>query len=150
MIETPDVGSNVTFKGCLTFSALTSEFDPSTLMKMICKKSFILLMVGVVLVLQFADCMAAFSRDQEAMQCCGTSACTQANRSRDCCSTMTSNEIPRLLEKVRVSLDVPVVAVIERAAVHETAISAPLISSSFEPQKYSPPDLYTLHGSLLI
>ena len=52
--------------------------------------------------------------------------------------------------KARVSLDVPVVAVVEHAPVLEPAKFTPLISLSLEPQQYSPPELYTLHASLLI
>jgi hypothetical protein len=129
---------------------LTSELDAFTLEKMIGKKLFLFLMVGAVLFLQAADCLAAFSQEQQAMQCCGTSQCTPANQSHGCCNSMTSTEIPRMLVKARVSLDVPTVAVVERALVLETAMFMPSISLSFEPQQYSPPDLYTLHGSLLI
>jgi len=55
-----------------------------------------------------------------------------------------------MLVKDRVSLNVPVVAVGEVAPVLETPIFTPPISPSFEPQRYSLPELYTLHGSLLI
>jgi len=55
-----------------------------------------------------------------------------------------------MLVKTRVSLDSPVVVVVEHAPVVETAMLRPLISHSFEPQQYSPPELYTLHSSLLI
>jgi hypothetical protein len=129
---------------------LTSQLDAPTLEKMIGKKLFLFLMVGALLFLQAADCMAAFSQDQQAVQCCGTSQCTPANQSHGCCKTMTSTEIPRMLVKARVSLNVPVVAVAEQASVLETAKFTPSISLSFEPQQYSPPELYTLHGSLLI
>ena len=117
---------------------------------MISKKLFLMLIVGTVLLLQFADCMAAFSQDQQAMQCCGTSACTPANQSHGCCNAMASTETPRMLVGARISLDVPAVAAAERAPVLESAMSMPLISTSFEPQQYYPPELYTLHGSLLI
>jgi hypothetical protein len=119
-------------------------------MKMIGKRLLLILMVGAVLLLQLADCMAAFSQDQHAMQCCGTSECSPANQSHGCCKTMTSTETPRMLVKARVSLDAPKVAVVEHASVLETATFLPLISPSFEPQRYSPPELYTLHGSFLI
>jgi len=115
---------------------------------MIGKKLFLILMVGAVLVLQFADCMAADSQDQQAMQCCGTSACTPANQSHGCCKTMTSSETPRMLVRSRVTLDLP--AVVEHAPMLEVAMPTPPISLSLEPQQYSPPELYTLHGSLLI
>jgi len=117
---------------------------------MIGKKLFLLLMVGAVLFLQAADCMTALSQDQQAMQCCGTSQCTPANQSHGCCKTMTSTEIPRMLVKARVSLNVPVIAVVERAPVLETVMFTPSIWLSIEPQQYSPPELYTLHSSLLI
>jgi hypothetical protein len=117
---------------------------------MIGKRLFLLLMVGAVLFLQAADCLAALSQDQQAVQCCGTSQCTPANQSHDCCKTMTSTEIPRMLVKARVSLNVPIVAVVEHVQVLETVMVTPSISLSFEPQQYSPPELYTLHSSLLI
>ena len=130
--------------------SLTFELDASTLENMIGKKLFLLLMVGAVLFLQAADCLAALSQDQQAMQCCGTSQCTPANQSHGCCKSMTSTEIPRMLVKARVSLNVPVVAVVARAPVLETVMFSPSIWLSIEPQQYSPPDLYTLHSSLLI
>jgi hypothetical protein len=117
---------------------------------MIGKKLFLFLMIGAVLFLQAADCLAALSQNQEAVQCCGTSQCTPANQSHGCCKTMTSTEIPRMLVKARVSLNVPVVAVVERAPVLETAMFTPPISPSFESRQYRPPDLYALHSSLLI
>jgi len=55
-----------------------------------------------------------------------------------------------MLVKARVSLDVPAVVVVEHAPILEAAIFTPRISLSLEPQQYSPPELYTLHGSLLI
>jgi hypothetical protein len=117
---------------------------------MIGKKLFVILIVGAVLFLQAADCRAAFSQDQQAVQCCGTSQCTPANQSQGCCKTMTSTEIPRMLVKARLSLNVPIAAVLEHARALETATFKPSISLSFKPQQYSPPELYTLHGSLLI
>jgi hypothetical protein len=116
---------------------------------MIGKKIFLTFVVGTLLLLQFADCMAAFSHDQQAMQCCGTSACTPANQSHGCCKAMISTEIPSMLVTARVSL-VPVVAVVEHEPVLEAAMFTPQISPSFEPQQYYPPELYTLHSSLLI
>ena len=117
---------------------------------MIGKKLFLMLLVGNLLLLQFADCIAAVSQDQRAMQCCGTSACTPANRSHGCCETMTSTETPGMLVKARVSLDSPVILAVEHAPALETAMFTPPISPSFELGQYSSPELYTLHGSLLI
>src|SRR3982074_1017389 len=116
---------------------------------MVVKKAFLLLVVAAVLLLQFADCMSAFSQDQKAMQCCVTSACTAANQSHGCCKAMTSSEMPSTLVTARVSL-VPVVAVVKHEPVLGAVIFAPQISPSFEPQQYYPPQLYTLNSSLLI
>jgi hypothetical protein len=55
-----------------------------------------------------------------------------------------------MLVKARVSLDVPAIAVVEHAPALEAATLTLLIPPAFEPQEYSPPDLYTLHSSLLI
>jgi hypothetical protein len=107
-------------------------------------------MVGAVLLLQLVDCMAAVSQDHQAMQCCGTSKCTPANQDHGCCKTMNSTEMPRMLVKARASLDMPALAVVEHAPVLEMAMPARHYSPAFETQEYSPPDLYTLHSSLLI
>jgi hypothetical protein len=79
-----------------------------------------------------------------------SSACTPANQSHGCCTTMASTEMPRALVKARVSLNVPAVVAVEHAAVFETAMFTPLTPPPLEPQQYFPPELYTLHGSLLI
>jgi len=84
------------------------------------------------------------------MQCCGTSECSPANQTHGCCETMAATEAPRMLVEARVSLDAPAVGVVQHASMLETAMVTPLISSSVERQQYSPPDLYTLHNSLLI
>jgi len=54
-----------------------------------------------------------------------------------------------MLVKARTSLDIPTV-VVEHAPALEKTMAAPLISPALETQGYSPPDLYTLHSSLLI
>jgi len=113
------------------------------------KRLCLILAVGALLLLQFADCMAAFSQDQQAMQCCGTSTCTPANQSR-CCKTMNSTETPMMVLTAGASLDMPAV-VVERTPVLDTAMLTSLKSTEFEEvQLYSPPELYTLHSSLLI
>jgi hypothetical protein len=63
---------------------------------------------------------------------------------------MTATETPSMLVKARASLDAPAVVVVQHASMLEIAMVTPLISSSVEQQQYSPPELYTLHGSLLI
>jgi hypothetical protein len=117
---------------------------------MISKKRILLLVVASVLLLQFADCMSAFSQDQQTMQCCGTSTCTPSNQDHDCCQTMTSVETPMVLVKARASFDLPAVAIVEHAPVAESVLFAPKLLASLDMKQYSPPELYTLHGSLLI
>jgi hypothetical protein len=131
-------------------SSLTLRCVASIFTQMIGKKLFVVSLVGAVLLLQYADCIAAFSHDQRAMECCGSSPCTPANQSHECCKTMSSSEIPKMLMEARVSLDVPIITDVELAPRLETAIFTPLIPLSFEPQEHSPPDVYTLNGSLLI
>jgi hypothetical protein len=119
-------------------------------MRMSPKRLCLILAVGALLLLQFADCMAAFSQDQQAMQCCGTSTCTPANQSHGCCKTMNSTETPMMVVTARASMDMPAV-VVERTPVLDTAMLTPLKSTILEEaQLYSPPELYTLHSSLLI
>ena len=131
-------------------SSLTLQCVASIFTQMIGKKLFPVLLLGAVLLLQYADCIAAFSHDQRAMECCGSSPCTPANQSHECCKTMSSPEIPKMLMEARVSLDVPIIADVELTPRLETAIFTPLIPLSFEPQEHSPPDVYTLNASLLI
>ena len=83
------------------------------------------------------------------MECCGTLTCAPTNVRHGCCETMNSTETPTMLVKERVSLLAPTVAVLEQAPAFETFTSL-LIAPAYEPQGYSPPDLYTLHTSLLI
>ena len=83
------------------------------------------------------------------MQCCGTSECTPANQSHGCCKAMASSEMPSMLVTARVSV-VSVVAVVEHEPVLEAAMLTPQILPPFEPHQYYPPELYTLHSSLLI
>ena len=84
------------------------------------------------------------------MQCCGTSTCTPANQSHGCCQAMNSTETPGMLVKARVSLDASNVAAVEHVPVLETVTPTLLLPPALDSQEYSPPDLYTLHGSLLI
>jgi len=131
-------------------STLTLRCLASIFTQMIGKKLFLVLLVGALLVLQYADCIAAFSHDQRAMECCGSSPCTPANQSHECCKTMSFPEIPKMLLEARVSLDVQIITDIELAPKLETAIFTLLIPRSFTPQEHSPPDVYTFNDSLLI
>jgi len=117
---------------------------------MLAKRLFLVLAVSAVLLLQFADCTSAVAADQQAMQCCGSMPCTPANKTHDCCKTMVSGRTPSVLPTARASLHVPPVAVVGHAPMLEVARFIPVLTAPVEPQQHSPPELYTLHLSLLI
>src|ERR1700676_5303427 len=114
------------------------------------KRLFLALAAGALLLLQFADCMSAMTPDHESMQCCGSMPCTPANHSHGCCKTMTSVETPNMLPAARVSLHGPAVATVEYTRMLDIAPSAPVSRVTVEAPQHSPPELYTLHASLLI
>ena len=114
------------------------------------KRLFLVLAAGALLFLQFADCMSAMTPDQESMQCCGSMPCTPANQSHDCCKAMVSGQSSNMVPAALVSLHAPVIVTI--APLPFTAIGR-LVSSPrrvAEALQHSPPELYTLHASLLI
>jgi hypothetical protein len=113
------------------------------------KRLFLVLAAGALLFLQFADCMSAMTPDQESMQCCGSMACTPANQSHDCCKAMVSGQASNMVPTARVSLSARVIAPVEPLAVIAMrSVSSPLRVA--EAEQHSPPELYTLHASLLI
>ena len=117
---------------------------------MIGKRLFLVLATGALLLLQFADCMSAMTPDQQSMKCCGSMPCTPANQNHDCCKNMVSERAPNMLPSVPVSLHAPTVAIVEftRTLVISRALPVPQVT--VEAQQHSPPELYTLHASLLI
>lgn len=117
---------------------------------MIGKRLFLMLAAGALLFLQFADCMSAMTPDQDSMKCCGSMPCTPANQSHDCCKGMVSGQSPNMVPTARVSLSAPDITLVEPLASVETVglISLPL--GAVEAPQHSPPELYTLHASLLI
>lgn len=114
------------------------------------KRLLVALAVGTLLLFGFSDCMSALTLDQKSMQCCGSMPCTPANHSQSCCKHMMSSETPSMLPAGHVSLHIPAVAPVEYprmlAIVWQTS-TPPLIVDT---QQHSPPELYTLHASLLI
>jgi len=114
------------------------------------KKLLLMLVAGALLLLQFSDCMAAMASDQQNMHCCGSMPCTPANQSHDCCKTMVSVHTPNVLPTARVSLNAPAVVAVEHTTTLEIVRSATASPLAFAVQQHSPPELYTLHASLLI
>ena len=114
------------------------------------RKLFVVLAAGVLLVLQFGDCMSAMTLDQQSMQCCGSMPCTPANHSHGCCKNMASAQSPNMLPAAHVSLRGPTVAAVEYPRLLDIGRSTLAPPVVVEAQEHSPPDLYTLHASLLI
>jgi hypothetical protein len=113
-------------------------------------KLLILVAIVALLGLQFADCMSAMTQDQQSMKCCGTMPCDPSNQSHDCCKGMVSAQSPSVLPVAQVTLHTPVMVVTNVLASPE---ATPYIETSrleFEAPQHSPPELYTLHASLLI
>lgn len=117
---------------------------------MIGKSLFFVLAASALLSLQFADCMSAMTPDQESVQCCGSMPCTPANYSHDCCKAMVSGQSPNMLPTARVSLNAPAIALVEPLASAQVARLVSSQLSAVEAPQHSPPELYTLHASLLI
>lgn len=114
------------------------------------RKLIFVLASGALLLLQFGDCMSAMTLNQQSMQCCASMPCTPANHSRDCCKNMTSAQATNMLPAQHTSLHGPTVATIAYPHMLEIVRQAPATCVAIEAQQHSPPELYTLHASLLI
>lgn len=106
------------------------------------------LAVLALLLLQFGNCVPPMPTG--AMQCCGSMPCTPANQSQGCCKNMLSASAPSMLASHHATLQSPTVAAVEYPRVTEKLRHAPDPYSIIEASQHSPPDLYTLHASLLI
>jgi hypothetical protein len=114
------------------------------------KRLFIVVAMVALLGLQFADCMSAMTQDQQSMKCCGSMPCDPSNQSHDCCKGMVSSQSPSVLPVAHVTLHAPVMVVTD---IFASAKATPYLEASrldFESPQHSPPELYTLHASLLI
>ena len=117
---------------------------------MLRKRTFVALAVLAILFLQFADCMSAMTHDQQSMQCCGSMPCDPSNKSHECCKSMVSSQSPSVLPAAHVSLHTPVMFVADVLASLEVTPYTQITRFKFAAQQHSPPELYTLHSSLLI
>ena len=114
------------------------------------KRLFVVLAVGALLGLQLVDCMSAMTQDQQSMKCCGSLPCDPSNQSHECCKSMVSSQSPSVLPVAHVTLHSPVMVVTDILASPQ-AMPYPEVSRfDFEAPQHSPPELYTLHSSLLI
>ena len=114
------------------------------------KTIFVMLGVVAILFLQFADCMAAVTQDQQSMQCCGSMPCDRSNQSHECCKSMVSSQSPGVLPAAYVSVHAPVLFVADVLPSPQVPQFHEVISADLAAPQHSPPELYTLHSSLLI
>jgi hypothetical protein len=114
------------------------------------KNTFIMLAVVAILFLQFADCMSAMTMDQQSMQCCGSMPCDPSNQSHDCCKVMASSQSPSVLPAAHVILHPPVMDVADILPTPQVWELPETARTEFAAPQHSPPELYTLHSSLLI
>jgi len=115
------------------------------------KKLLIVVAIAGLLGLQFVDCMSAMTEDQQSMQCCGSMPCDPSNQSHDCCKGMVSAQSsPNLLPVAQVTLHAPVMVVTTAVASPQLTPFAQISRIEFAASQHSPPELYTLHSSLLI
>jgi hypothetical protein len=117
---------------------------------MVRKTTFLVLALLAVLVLQFADCMSAMTQDQQSMKCCGSMPCDPSNQSHDCCKGMVSSQSPSVLPVTQVTLHAPVMVVADTLPSPFVLPLSEASHSDLEAPQHSPPELYTLHSSLLI
>jgi hypothetical protein len=114
------------------------------------KRLLVVVALAALLGLQFADCMSAMTQDQQSMKCCGSMPCDPSNQSHDCCKGMVSAQSPNVLPVSHVTLHAPVMVTADILASPQ-AMTYPEVSRlDFEAPSHSPPELYTLHSSLLI
>jgi hypothetical protein len=114
------------------------------------KRLLIFVAMVALLGLQFADCLSGMTQDQQSMQCCGSMHCDPSNQSHDCCKGMVSAQSPNVLPVAHVTLHAPVMAVTDILASPKATPYTEASRLDFEAPQHSPPELYTLHASLLI
>ena len=119
-------------------------------MNVISKRLFVFLAAFALLSLQFADCVSAMTQDEESMKCCGSMPCDPAMQGHDCCKAMVSAQSPNVLPVSHVTLHAPVVVVSDVLAAPQKLPYLQVSRFEFAAPQHSPPELYTLHSSLLI
>jgi hypothetical protein len=113
-------------------------------------KLLIVVAMVALLGLQFADCMSAMTQDQQSMKCCGSMPCDPSNQTHDCCKGMVSAQSPSVLPVAHVTFHAPVMVATDILESPQ-AVTYPEVSRlAFDAPTHSPPELYTLHSSLLI
>jgi hypothetical protein len=114
------------------------------------KRLHIVVAMAALLGLQFADCMSAMTQNEPSMKCCGSMPCDPSNQSHDCCKGMVAPQAPNVLPVAHVTPHAPVMIVTDILASPQAIPYLEKSRLDFEGPQHSPPDLYTLHSSLLI
>jgi hypothetical protein len=117
---------------------------------MVRRTTFLMLAAVATLLLQFADCMSARTHDQQSMQCCGSMPCDPSHQGHDCCKSMASSQSPSVLPVAHVTLPPPVMNVADILPSPRVLELSEASRTEFAAPQHSPPELYTLHSSLLI
>jgi hypothetical protein len=117
---------------------------------MVTKRLFIVVAIVALSGLQFGDCMSAMTHDQQSMKCCGSMPCDPSNQSHDCCKGRVSSQSPSVLPVSHVTLHAPVTVATEILPSPQKFAYSEGSRLDFEARPHSPPELYTLHSSLLI
>ena len=109
-----------------------------------------LAMTALALMMQFASCLPTAGATEQSMKCCASMPCTPANHSHGCCKNMASGKAPTLIPAQSVSLQVPSRGNFEYPPIAKLAHRTSEFPPVTDAQQHSPPELYTLHASLLI
>ena len=118
---------------------------------MLAKRLFILIAAVAILFLQVQSCMSDPMSNQQDMQCCKSMHCTTMSKTQGCCKDMVSPNSPNLLPSQQHSLQVPTVAAVEYLQMPGVVRRTESLNlDSLDTTQHSPPELYTLHASLLI
>ncbi len=119
-------------------------------LRMRAARPIVILLAGMVLLLPVLDGFSCAWMDQQTMECCGSVPSAPGNDSQDCCKTMVSSHNPSVRPPARTSLAAPLLAIAQHSAALEVALIVPMQPLADRAPQNSPPDLYTLHLSLLI
>src|SRR5258708_3932340 len=117
---------------------------------MVRKNTFVMVAAVAILLLQFSDCLSAMTMDQQSMQCCGSMPCDPSNQSHDCCKSMASSQSPSVLPVGHVTRQPAVMDVADILPTPQVLELSEAPRTEFAAPQHSPPELYTLHSSLLI
>ncbi|MDE3169786.1 MAG: hypothetical protein KGL75_06560 [Acidobacteriota bacterium] len=113
------------------------------------KRAFFVLATAALLLLQGGSCMSAGATNAQAMHCCRTIPCTPANHGQGC-KNAAASQPSSILPAQHVSLHAPTAATLDYPLVGTIRGHAREPFATVVAQQHSPPDLYTLHASLLI